>query len=219
MLADTGAIASLVDKRVLKRLGRASEPLRPYTGSLNSVSGHAIRVSGVVDLPVTLGTLERTLPFVVADHFFIDAILGTDSLRAFRDVIPLGATKVKETYAALVNSSVCLEPGRQALEEGVPGSDESLRIARTLCTVADGTVLVEVCNASTEEIAIKAGAYVAAVTIVPKSAFTANVPRRDGTSRDISAVLSAINGNASAKVGTVEAEIAGAMDNAGEDDF
>ncbi|KAG2780977.1 hypothetical protein PC116_g14857 [Phytophthora cactorum] len=27
MLADTGAIASLVDKRVLKRLGRASEPL------------------------------------------------------------------------------------------------------------------------------------------------------------------------------------------------
>ncbi|KAG2804969.1 hypothetical protein PC112_g18477 [Phytophthora cactorum] len=192
MLADTGAIASLVDKRVLKRLGRASEPLRPYTGSLNSVSGHAIRVSGVVDLPVTLGTLERTLPFVVADHFFIDAILGTDSLRAFR------ATKVKETYAALVNSSVCLEPGRQALE---------------------GTWDVEVCNASTEEIAIKAGAYVAAVTIVPKSAFTANVPRRDGTSRDISAVLSAINGNASAKVGTVEAEIAGAMDNAGEDDF
>ncbi|KAG2783267.1 hypothetical protein PC116_g22439 [Phytophthora cactorum] len=94
MLADTGAIASLVDKRVLKRLGRASEPLRPYTGSLNSVSGHAIRVSGVVDLPVTLGTLERTLPFVVADHFFIDAILGTDSLRAFRAVIDLEEQKI-----------------------------------------------------------------------------------------------------------------------------
>ncbi|KAG3070611.1 hypothetical protein PI125_g22943 [Phytophthora idaei] len=251
ILADTGAIASLVDKRVLKRLGRASEPLIPYTGSLDSVSGHEIRVSGVIDLPVTLGTLERTLPFVVADHLFVDAILGTDSLRAFRavidleeqkmtlkgtgDVIPLGATRVEETYAASVKSSVRLEPSRQALVrssvrgtvrshsvvlvEGVPGSDESLRIVGTLCTVADGMVLVEVCNASTEEIEIKAGANVAAVTIVPKSAFTANVLRQDGTSRDISAVLSAINGNASAKFGTVEAEMAGAMDNAEEDDF
>ncbi|KAG3074108.1 hypothetical protein PI124_g21364 [Phytophthora idaei] len=58
MLADTGAIANLVDKRVLKRLRRAPEPLRPYTGSLNNVSGHEIRVCGVIDLPVTLGTLE-----------------------------------------------------------------------------------------------------------------------------------------------------------------
>ncbi|KAG3082003.1 hypothetical protein PI125_g20041 [Phytophthora idaei] len=69
---------------------------------------------------------------MLADHLFIDAILGTDSLRAFRavidleeqkmtlkgtgDVIPLGATRVEETYAASVNSSVCLESGRQALE-------------------------------------------------------------------------------------------------------
>ncbi|KAG3107179.1 hypothetical protein PI125_g12975 [Phytophthora idaei] len=89
MLADTDAIAGLVDKRVLKRLGRASEPLRPYTGSLNSVSGHEIRVSGVIDLPMTFGTLERTLPFVVADDLFVDAILGTESLRAFRAVIDL----------------------------------------------------------------------------------------------------------------------------------
>ncbi|KAG3191391.1 hypothetical protein PC128_g10968 [Phytophthora cactorum] len=157
------------------------------------------------------------------------------TLKGTGDVIPLGATRVGKTYAASVNSAVRLEPGRQALVrcslrgtvrnhsvvlvEGVPGSDESLRIARTLCTVADGTVLVEVCNASTGEIEIKAGAYVAAVTIVPKSAFTANVPRRDGTSRGISALLNVINGNASAEVGTVEAEMAGAMDNAGEDDF
>ncbi|KAG4042204.1 hypothetical protein PC123_g22297 [Phytophthora cactorum] len=231
MLAYTDAIASLVDKRVLKRLGRPSEPLRPYMGSLNSVSGHAIRISGVIDLPVTLGTLERALPFVVTDHLFVDAILGTDSLRAFRavidlekqymtlkgtgEVIPLGATR------ALVRSGIRGTVRNHAVElvEGVPGSDELLTIARTLCTVTDGTVLVEVCNASTEEIEIKAGAYAAAVTIVPKSAFTTNVPRRDGTSRDISAVLSAINVNASAKAGTVEAEMAGAMDSAGEDDF
>ncbi|KAG3137884.1 hypothetical protein C6341_g20837 [Phytophthora cactorum] len=228
MLAYTGAIASLVDKRVLKRLGRPSEPLRPYMGSLNSVSGHAIRISGVIDLPVTLGTLERALPFVVTDHLFVDAILGTDSLRAFRavidlekqnmtlkgtgEVIPLGATRVEKTYAASVNCQCAWNPVfRRWCARAYMG--------RTLCTVTDGTVLVEVCNASTEEIEIKAGAYAAAVTIVPKSAFTTNVPRRDGTSRDISAVLSAINVNASAKAGTVEAEMAGAMDSAGEDDF
>ncbi|KAG2900394.1 hypothetical protein PC117_g21988 [Phytophthora cactorum] len=223
MLAYTGAIASLVDKRVLKRLGRPSEPLRPYMGSLNSVSGHAIRISGVIDLPVTLGTLERALPFVVTDHLFVDAILGTDSLRAFRAVIDLEKQNMtlKGTGEALVRSGIHGTVRNHAVElvEGVPGSDELLTIARTLCTVTDGTVLVEVCNASTEEIEIKAGAYAAAVTIVPKSAFTTNVPRRDGTSRDISAVLSAINVNASAKAGTVEAEMAGAMDSAGEDDF
>ncbi|KAG3123192.1 hypothetical protein C6341_g26644 [Phytophthora cactorum] len=227
MLADTGAIASLVAKRVLKRLGRASEPLRPYTGSMDSVSGHEIRVSGVIDLPVTLETLERTLPFVVADHLFVDAILATDSLRAFSavidleeqkmtlkgtgDVIPLGATRVEETYAASVYSSVRLKPGLQALVRSI--------VRATVRNHSVVLVEVEVCNASTEEIEIKAGAYVAAVTIVRKSAFTANVPGRDGTSRDISAVLSAINGNASAKVGTVEAEMADAMDNAGGGDF
>ncbi|KAG2792203.1 hypothetical protein PC111_g23572 [Phytophthora cactorum] len=234
MLADTGAIASLVAKRVLKRLGRASEPLRPYTESLDSVSGHEIRVSGVIDLPVTLETLERTLPFVVTDHLFVDAILATDSLRAFSavidleeqkmtlkgtgDVIPLGATRVEETYAASVYSSVRLKPGLQALVRSIVRATVRNHLV-VLVEVVDGTVLVEVCNASTEEIEIKAGAYVAAVTIVRKSAFTANVPGRDGTSRDISAVLSATNGNASAKVGTVEAEMADAMDNAGGGDF
>ncbi|ETP00083.1 hypothetical protein F441_22495, partial [Phytophthora nicotianae CJ01A1] len=84
ILADTGAIASLLDRRVLRRLGRDSESLRPYSGTLDSVSGHAIRVRGVIDLPVTLETLEKTLLFVVTDHLFVDAILGTDSLKAFR---------------------------------------------------------------------------------------------------------------------------------------
>ncbi|ETP31057.1 hypothetical protein F442_20041 [Phytophthora nicotianae P10297] len=154
MLADTGAIASLVDRRVLRRLGRDSEPLRPYKGTLDSGSRHALR--GVIDLPVTLETLEKTLPFVVTDHLFVDAILGTDSLKAFRavidleeqsmtlkgtgDVIPLGVTRVEETYAATISSSVRLEPGRQALVrsrvrgavkdksvvlvEGAPGTDD-----------------------------------------------------------------------------------------------
>ncbi|ETI31417.1 hypothetical protein F443_21608 [Phytophthora nicotianae P1569] len=228
MLADTGAIASVVDRRVLRRLGRDLESLRPYSGTLDSVSGHAIRVRGVIDLPVTLGTLEKTLPFVVTDHLFVDAILGTDSLKAFRavidleeqsmtlketgDVIPLGVARVEETYAATISSSVRLEPGRQALVrsrvrgavkdqsvvlvEGVPGADDSLRVARTLCTVTDGTVLVEVCNASTEEVEVGTGAYLAAVTIVPDSAFTSEALEREGTRENISAVLSVSSRNA-----------------------
>ncbi|GMF51826.1 unnamed protein product [Phytophthora fragariaefolia] len=39
MLADTGATLSLVDAKVLKRLGRASEPLKPYDGTVRSSSG------------------------------------------------------------------------------------------------------------------------------------------------------------------------------------
>ncbi|ETP33331.1 hypothetical protein F442_18131 [Phytophthora nicotianae P10297] len=251
MLADTGAIASLVDRRVLRRLGRDSESLRPYSGTLDSVSGHTIRVRGVIDLPVTLGTLEKTLPFVVTDHLFVDAILGTDSLKAFRavidleeqsmtlketgDVVPLGVARVEETYAATISSSVRLEPGRQALVrsrvrgavkdksvvlvEGVPGTDNSLRVARTLCTATDGTVLVEVCNASTEEVEVGTGAYLAAVTITPESAFTAEALKREGTPDNISAVLSASSGNAETRVGKKEAEMTATMKSGNVDDF
>ncbi|ETN00296.1 hypothetical protein PPTG_24275 [Phytophthora nicotianae INRA-310] len=249
MLADTGAIASLVDRRVLRRLGRDSEPLRPYKGTLDSGSRHALR--GVIDLPVTLETLEKMLPFVVTDHLFVDAILGTDSLKAFRavidleeqsmtlkgtgDVIPLGVTRVEETYAATISSSVRLEPGRQALVrsrvrgavkdksvvlvEGAPGTDDSLRVARTLCTVIAGTVLVEVCNASAEEVEVRSGACLAAVTVVPVSAFAAETPERERTSMNISAVLSAFGGNIETRVETEEAEMAAAMKNGDDDDF
>ncbi|ETI39663.1 hypothetical protein F443_14763 [Phytophthora nicotianae P1569] len=251
MLADTGAIASLVDRRVLRRLGRDSESLRPYGGTLDSVSGHAIRVRGVIDLPATLGTLEKTLPFVVSDHLFVDAILGTDSLKAFRavidleeqsmtlketgDVVPLGVARVEETYAATISSSVRLEQGHQdlvrsrvrgavkdksvVLVEGVSGADNLLRVARTLCTVTDGTVLVEVCNASTEGVEVEAGAYLAAVTIVPESAFTAENLKREGTPENISAVLSASSGNAETRVGKEEAEMTAVMKDGDEDDF
>eukprot|EP00644_Phytophthora_capsici_P005478 jgi/Phyca11/42944/gw1.117.29.1 len=156
MLADTGAVASLVDKRVLKRLGRSSEPLRPYLGSLDSVSGQAIRIKGIIDLPVTLGTLEKTLPFL-AFRAVIDLEEQTMTLKETGEVLPLGGTRVEETYAATAASLVRLGPGHQALVradvrgtladnsavlvEGVPGTDGSFRVARTLCTVTEGSVL------------------------------------------------------------------------------
>ncbi|KAJ8535197.1 hypothetical protein ON010_g13539 [Phytophthora cinnamomi] len=42
LLIDSGAVASLVDSRVLVRLGLSEVPLRTYTGSLNGVSGHKL---------------------------------------------------------------------------------------------------------------------------------------------------------------------------------
>ncbi|ETK73401.1 hypothetical protein L915_19665 [Phytophthora nicotianae] len=62
------------------------------------------------------------------------------TLKGTGDVIPLGVTRVEETYAATISSSVRLEPGRQALVrsrvrgavkdksvvlvEGAPGTDD-----------------------------------------------------------------------------------------------
>ncbi|KAG3058446.1 hypothetical protein PI124_g23175 [Phytophthora idaei] len=67
------------------------------------------------------------------------------TLKETGEAIPLGVPRVEETYAATVTSSVRLEPGRQALVranicgtvnnhsvvmvEGIPGADESLRVA------------------------------------------------------------------------------------------
>ncbi|OWY96568.1 hypothetical protein PHMEG_00033137, partial [Phytophthora megakarya] len=147
--------------------------------------------------------MEKVLPFVVVDRLHVDAILGTDILKAFRavidledqvltlkengEVVPLGASRVEESFAADIAATVKLTPGAQALVrarlngtltpdttvlvEGIAGGDDSLRIARTLCTVQDGQVIVEICNASTEELVIKENAQVAVAAVVPVSAF------------------------------------------------
>ncbi|KAG2902282.1 hypothetical protein PC119_g21314 [Phytophthora cactorum] len=131
MLVDTGAVASLMSKSVLARIGRATTSLRPYSGSLNSASGHEIKAVGVMDLPVRLESVEKELPFIITNRVHVDAILGTDSLSAFRVVINLeirtmqlkdtgeelqvGAARVEETYVIDVASNVRLLPGHQAL--------------------------------------------------------------------------------------------------------
>ncbi|KAG6612700.1 uncharacterized protein IUM83_03316 [Phytophthora cinnamomi] len=203
LLIDSGAIASLVESRVLTRLGLKDAPLRSYHGSRNAVSGHKLRVKGEIDLPLRLGSLEKRRPFVVVDHLHVDAILGTDSLKAFRAVIdldektmalkdsgevfPLGAPRVEETYVSRIASTVRLCPCGQALVaadimgkaqenatvliEGLPELEENVRVARTLCSIRKGKAIVEVCNASTEELVIKKGTALAVATFVPKSAF------------------------------------------------
>ncbi|KAG4060317.1 hypothetical protein PC123_g4795 [Phytophthora cactorum] len=191
------------NKNVLARIGRATTSLRPYSSSLNSASGHEIKTLGVIGLLVTLGSVEKELPFIVTDRLHVDTTLKTDSLSAFRAVIDLvtrtmrlkdtgeelqiGAARVEVAYAISFDSNVRLLPGYQALVrsrvrgdvmdgsvvlvEGVPGLEEPLRVARTLCTVQGGQVVVEVCNASTEEVDVEAKAVVAMAAIIATSAF------------------------------------------------
>ncbi|KAE9017273.1 hypothetical protein PR002_g13439 [Phytophthora rubi] len=203
MLIDTGAIASLVNSRVLKRVGRADTPLRPSNKDLNGVTGHKLRIRGEIDLPLRVGSLEVMRPFVVVDRLHVDTILGTDTLKELRAVIdledntltlkgtgevfPLGTTRVEEMHSIRINSTVRLRPGGQALVvtevqgkapeyatvliEGLQAVDATVRVARTLCTVHDGKVLVEMSNASTEEVIISKGTLLAAATVVLKTAF------------------------------------------------
>ncbi|ETK77027.1 hypothetical protein L915_16669, partial [Phytophthora nicotianae] len=49
-----------------------------------------------------LGSLEKTVPFVVVDQLHVDAILGTDALKEFKAVIDLedNVVTLKETGEA-----------------------------------------------------------------------------------------------------------------------
>ncbi|GMF43924.1 unnamed protein product [Phytophthora fragariaefolia] len=84
---DTRAFASLIDKKVLKRLGLPNIPLIPYSRKLKSASGNDTKISGEIDLPLRLGSAEKTVPFVVASSLHVDGILGMDVLATFRTVI------------------------------------------------------------------------------------------------------------------------------------
>ncbi|EEY58175.1 uncharacterized protein PITG_00798 [Phytophthora infestans T30-4] len=182
MLADTGATLSLVDSRVLKRLGRSQETLEPYGGQVKSSSGHPLKIRGWIGLSLRLGAVEVSLSVLVADKLHVDAILGVDALGAFGAVIdvaerrmtlkgtgeelPLGYTVVQDAYMAQMAASIRLPPRGQALVmanvvgdaadkttvlvESTVGLSPALCVARTLCTVENSQVLVEVCNASSD---------------------------------------------------------------------
>ncbi|ETL39963.1 hypothetical protein L916_08751 [Phytophthora nicotianae] len=102
------------------------------------------------------------------------------TLKGTGDVIPLGVTRVEKTYIVTVSS---LDKSF-GLVEVVPVADDLLRDIRTLCKVADGMVLVEVCNASAEEVEVGSGASIAAVTIVLESAFATKNPTISGNAKE-----------------------------------
>ncbi|KAI9981124.1 hypothetical protein PInf_010547 [Phytophthora infestans] len=203
MLADTGATLSLVDSRVLKRLGRSQETLEPYGGQVKSSSGHPLKIRRWIGLSLRLGTVEVSLSVLVADKLHVDVILGVDALGAFGAVIdvaerrmtlkdtgeevPLRYTVVQDAYMAQKAASIRLPPRGQALVmanvvgdaadkttvlvESTVGLSPTLCVARTLCTVENGQVLVEVCNASSDVSWVKKGSTVACVSVIPESAF------------------------------------------------
>ncbi|KAE9048407.1 hypothetical protein PR001_g3818 [Phytophthora rubi] len=203
VLADTGATLSLVDFKVLKRLGRSGEEFRPYEGQVRISSGHHLRIRGGGSLPLKLGSVEVTHDLLVADKLHVDAILGVDVLGAFgavidvaektltikstKEVLPLGVMVVHESFMTKMAASIRLPPRGQALVmtnvvgdapekatvlvEGSLGPPPTLRLARTVCTVADGQVIVEVCNVSTEEFWIRKGTVAASSSVIPESAF------------------------------------------------
>ncbi|KAE8988611.1 hypothetical protein PF005_g20301 [Phytophthora fragariae] len=213
MLADTGATLSLVDRRVLKRLGRSSEPLAPYDGLVKSSSGHKLRIRGWITLSLRLGTVEVSMSVLVADRLHVDAILGVDALGAFGavidvadctltlkssgEVLSLGFTMVQESYMTTMATSVQLPPLDQALVttrvvgsigdksnvlvEGSLCLPPTLCVARSLCTVEDGQVIVEVCNASTDEYWIRKGTVIACTSVILESAFESATVGQKGT--------------------------------------
>ncbi|GMF39346.1 unnamed protein product [Phytophthora lilii] len=59
--------------------------------------------------------------------------------------------------------------------EDLPGLPPTLGVARTLCTVQEGQVIVKVCNASADEYWIGKGTVATATSLIPESAFAPTV--------------------------------------------
>ncbi|OWZ15448.1 LOW QUALITY PROTEIN: hypothetical protein PHMEG_00010910 [Phytophthora megakarya] len=155
-LIDSGTIASLVDVRGLKRIGKASTALGPYGGSLNGVTEHHIGIMGMIHLP--LKNVEDDSTFAVVNHHHVDAILGTDALKAFRPVIVLD------------NNTINFKTTGVAFRLGSPRAEESpsLRLSSTVhLQPGDLTIDVEVCNSSPDNAVIPKGTSMAVATIMP----------------------------------------------------
>ncbi|KAE9014089.1 hypothetical protein PR001_g15230 [Phytophthora rubi] len=97
LLIDSGAVASLVAARFSKRLGLFKAPLRPYIGSPKNLSGGSLRIKGELELTLRLGARYELRTFVVVDRLHVNAILGTDRLKAFRAVIDLDENIINAT--------------------------------------------------------------------------------------------------------------------------
>ncbi|KAG2777308.1 hypothetical protein Pcac1_g12296 [Phytophthora cactorum] len=112
---------------------------------------------------------------LVADKLHDDAVLGVDDLGAFGAVID-----VAERRMTLKGTGETLELGvpvkhksfmATVMVEGSLGFPPTLCVARSLGTVEDSMVIVEVCNASTEEYWVLKGTVVTSTSVIPESAF------------------------------------------------
>ncbi|GMF27675.1 unnamed protein product [Phytophthora fragariaefolia] len=120
----------------------------------------------------------------------VDLDENSVTLKDTGEKFSIGSPRVEEMYATKICSTVRIRPGGQApvvtdvlgevaedttvLVEGLVDLDASVRVARSLCNVHDKKVVVDVCNPSTEEMVIKRGTLLVAVSIVPESVFEAS---------------------------------------------
>ncbi|ETO64279.1 hypothetical protein F444_18148 [Phytophthora nicotianae P1976] len=111
-----------------------------------------------------------------------------ETLKGTGEAFPIGSSGVEESYRARISSAVRICPGGQAvvvadtagqveegttaLVEGLVDLNAAVRVARTLCSIQEGKVIVEICNPSTEDIIVKRGTPLAAASIVPEAAFS-----------------------------------------------
>ncbi|KAE9014298.1 hypothetical protein PF011_g8120 [Phytophthora fragariae] len=105
--------------------------------------------------------------------------LGTHGSRYDRDdsiyeyVYAVSAPSPKQNRkAGLLEGEIAVDV--TALVKGLVDLDATVRVARSLCIVQEKKVIVEVCNPSTEKMIIKKGTPLAAISVVPESAFNAS---------------------------------------------
>ncbi|EGZ22993.1 hypothetical protein PHYSODRAFT_253793, partial [Phytophthora sojae] len=197
MLADTGATLSLVDFRVLNELVKLWRPTTGIRGwiTLSLMLGKVgvtmrMFVADKLHVDAILG-----VDALGAFGAVIDVAERTLMLKSTGEVLSLGVMVVHESFMATMAVSVRLPPRGQALVvtdvvgdapnatvlvEGSLNLPPSLCVARTLCTVDDGRVVVEVCNASTEEFWIKKGTVVASTSVVKSEGAPSRPPEASG---------------------------------------
>ncbi|OWZ08445.1 hypothetical protein PHMEG_00019015 [Phytophthora megakarya] len=117
----------------------------------------------------------------------IDVANRSMLLQRSGETLPLGVEAIENTHLTTMASSVRLPPlgqelvlsnllgdapdGSAVLVEAVMNLPPALGVARSLGTIKDGQVVVEVCNVSSEEYWVEKGTTIAAASVVPNSAF------------------------------------------------
>ncbi|OWZ12504.1 putative membrane protein [Phytophthora megakarya] len=117
----------------------------------------------------------------------IDVANRSMLLQRSGETLQLGVEAIENTYLTTMASSVRLPPlgqalvltnllggtpdGSAVLVEAVMNLPPAFGVARSLGTVKNGQVVLEICNVSTEEYWMEKGSTIAAASVVPGSAF------------------------------------------------
>ncbi|XP_064631659.1 uncharacterized protein LOC135489953 [Lineus longissimus] len=83
MLLDTGAALTLVSGDLWRRCPSSSgRPLQEVDASLQSATGEELKILGMADVPLGLGSSQFSHPVVVVENLAHECLLGSDFLQA-----------------------------------------------------------------------------------------------------------------------------------------